>query len=646
MKLKLLMLSLLSTLLFVACGEGEEPDGPLPPPQGASVAIAELKSDTTSATVKISHSAATKYAYIVDKASLASYTYTAEELFERGTMGDCIASSGTSFTVRNLTDDTEYTIYIAVKNRNEELSDVISRNFITAALPEYTLKSKSCTGFTASVRLPGHIPFSSVVKWAVTDLATYNYNGGVSYENQLLNRDEAIYANYFTDRYDFDINNTNRTFTKDGVEYSHYDAILPGQPIVFLLGEYGEGSHPEYGAGHYAPLYGKDNSAAYFRKEIIITTKPATLTQTPSVSSNVLSSGKGSISIAKPAGAAKMFYLVLNEQQYTEVLGLLDNNANLLQWFTCSPFAAQHFGAVSTTAPTVTIDASQLSLTADATNRLFVCAWEDEGGLKQSFVTSELILPPSAPLQADNIIIAHRGGSKEAGKSSTPDNSIASLKYAMSLGCYASEADIYWTKDNQIIIAHADSNCKINGLYPWESTLAQLQAAGKLSNGETLPSLEDYIRTVMVKGSKTKICLDIKAITKPKTHHAESVKACQRACEIIVAMGAQNFCEFICSGYEDIVKNCAKYANAAGIDIGAMGNFSASKYKGWGYTWHNRDKGYEIPADKINSYINAGMEVSVFTIDTDADWALIDSYYTKLRGITTNYPKKFISKFR
>ena len=69
----------------------------------------------------------------------------------------------------------------------------------------------------------------------------------------------------------------------------------------------------------------------------------------------------------------------------------------------------------------------------------------------------------------------------------------------------------------------------------------------------------------MVKGSKTKICLDIKSITKPTTHHAESVKACQRACEIIVAMGAQNFCEFICSGYEDIVKNCAKYANAAGI---------------------------------------------------------------------------------
>ena len=646
MKLKLLMLSLLSTLLFVACGEGEEPDGPLTPPQGPSVAIAEIKVDIQSATVKISHSAATKYAYIVDKASLASYTYTAEELFEKGTTGDCIASSGTSFTVRDLTDNTEYTIYIAVKNRNEELSDVIKHNFITAALPEYTLKSKSCTGFTASVRLPKHIPFSSVVKWAVTDLATYNYNGGVSYENQLLNRNEAIYANYFTDRYDFDINNTNRTFRKDGVEYSHYDAILPGQPIVFLLGEYGEGAHPEYGAGHYAPLYGKENSAAYFRKEIIITTKPATLTQTPSVSSTLLPSGKGSISIAKPTSAAKMFYLVLNEQQYGEVLRLLDNNANLLQWFTCSPLAANHFGAVSTTSPAVTIDASQLALKADGTNYLLVCAWEDESGLKQSFVKAELTLPPSAPLPANNIIIAHRGGSAEAGKNSTPDNSIASLKYAMRLGCYASEADIYWTKDNQIIVAHADGNCKINGLYPWENTLAQLQAAGKLSNGETLPSLQDYIRAVMVKGSKTKLCLDIKAITKPTTHHPESVKACKRACEIIAEMEAEKFCEFICSGYEDITKNCAQYANAIGVDIGAMGSFSASQYKSWGYTWHNRDKSKGITADKINTYLNAGMEVSVYTIDTDSDWAQIESYHTKLRGITTNYPNRIMAKTR
>jgi glycerophosphoryl diester phosphodiesterase len=214
----------------------------------------------------------------------------------------------------------------------------------------------------------------------------------------------------------------------------------------------------------------------------------------------------------------------------------------------------------------------------------------------------------------------------------------------MRLGCYASETDIYWTKDNKVIVAHANSECKINGLYPWEHTLAEIQAAGRLTNGEIVPSLEDYIRAVMVKGSKTKICLDIKSITKPTTHHPESVKACQRACEIIAEMEAQNFCEFICSGYEDIVKHCAKYANAIGVDIGAMGRFTASQYKGWGYTWHNRDKGYDISQSKLKSYIDAGMEVSVFTLDTDADWALISGHWKQLRGITTNYPKRMLEK--
>lgn len=116
--------------------------------------------------------------------------------------------------------------------------------------------------------------------------------------------------------------------------------------------------------------------------------------------------------------------------------------------------------------------------------------------------------------------------------------------------------------------------------------------------------------------------------------------------EIIAEMEAEKFCEFICSGYEDITKNCAQYANAIGVDIGAMGSFSASQYKSWGYTWHNRDKSKGITADKINTYLNAGMEVSVYTIDTDSDWAQIESYHTKLRGITTNYPNRIIAKTR
>ena len=51
---------------------------------------------------------------------------------------------------------------------------------------------------------------------------------------------------------------------------------------------------------------------------------------------------------------------------------------------------------------------------------------------------------------------------------------MAALEYAMSLGCYGMECDIYWTKDDDIIVAHADGDCKVNNLQPWTATVAEL----------------------------------------------------------------------------------------------------------------------------------------------------------------------------
>ncbi|MBQ5854581.1 MAG: hypothetical protein IIW50_02075 [Alistipes sp.] len=111
-------------------------------------------------------------------------------------------------------------------------------------------------------------------------------------------------------------------------------------------------------------------------------------------------------------------------------------------------------------------------------------------------------------------------------------------------------------------------------------------------------------------------------------------------------MEAQNFCQFICTGYTEVLSECAKYANAIGVEIGAMGNQSASKYKSWGYKWHNRDfTKYGATISQINGYLNAGMEVSVFTIDNDSQWSQISTYAGTLKGITTNYPRWLLAKF-
>lgn len=268
-----------------------------------------------------------------------------------------------------------------------------------------------------------------------------------------------------------------------------------------------------------------------------------------------------------------------------------------------------------------------------------------------------------APLDPGNKVVAHRGGATECGY---PDNSRAALRYAMDLGCYASECDIYWTKDNNVIVAHADANDYVNGLHPWEYTAAEIIAAKRLSNYERIPTLEEYLDIVMESGSKTKLLLDIKMIDTPSLDYDHPAKAALRAIEIVQEKHAQNFVEFICTSYEQVMSQIAAPMKAAGLKCGWMnGSLSATNFKNRGYTdWANLctrthfklgsgdDKG--TGNRTIAEYKNAGLQLSVFHVDkksgnssavyTDETAGIYLSEYAYLRCITTNYPAWLIQK--
>lgn len=249
------------------------------------------------------------------------------------------------------------------------------------------------------------------------------------------------------------------------------------------------------------------------------------------------------------------------------------------------------------------------------------------------------------PAPCDNKIVAHRGGSSECG---APDNSRASLKYAMGLKIYASECDIYWTKDNDIIIGHATSDYKLNGMLPWEHTLQEIQKGGQLKNGETMPSLSDFLDIVMVEGNCTKLWLDIKLVS-PTDYASNAVK---RACEIIKEKHGEKFCEFICTGNTTVARVAAQCMQAYGIPVGWMGNQSPATHKSYGFTWANLSaKSYMYPygARTIDEFVNAGMEISVFNVDKTSgdgnavtaanDVKIYVDNYAKMKAICTNYPK-------
>lgn len=269
---------------------------------------------------------------------------------------------------------------------------------------------------------------------------------------------------------------------------------------------------------------------------------------------------------------------------------------------------------------------------------------------------SESSVTATEPAPCTNKIVAHRGGSTECGM---PDNSKASLRYAMSLKLYGSECDIYWTKDNNVVIAHASDTYYINGLRPYEHTLTELRKAGKLKNGEELPTLEEFLDIVMVEGNCTKLVLDIKNFDSSLTEYPS--KAVQRACEIIKAKGGEKFCEFICTGNATVARTAAQCMTVYGIPVGWMANAAPASHKAAGFTWANLSAAsYMTPYGNgtrtIDEFVNAGMEISIFNLDKKSGSGnavysdeAVNYYlgrYKDLRSISTNYPAWLLDKVK
>lgn len=258
-----------------------------------------------------------------------------------------------------------------------------------------------------------------------------------------------------------------------------------------------------------------------------------------------------------------------------------------------------------------------------------------------------IIETPKSELGRTYKVVAHRGGYLECGQ---PDCSIASLKYAIDIGCYASEADIVITKDNEIMVAHPKSGYLINGLAPYEHTVAEIRAAGKLANGEKVPTLRDFINVIKDKNTNpegTKIWLDVKALTKNGNNLSldYSIAACIRASEIIKEMKAEEYCEFLIptgSGIIDAVRDIV--ADEYKINIAWMTATNPANYKqAWAQLAYAKIFGENTTYGPLD-YINAGVPLSVYNVDTDETMDRVIPFYPKLKAIFTNYPNKLIKK--
>lgn len=129
-----------------------------------------------------------------------------------------------------------------------------------------------------------------------------------------------------------------------------------------------------------------------------------------------------------------------------------------------------------------------------------------------------LFLLLSISLSAQTQVVAHRGFWKCEGSA---QNSITALVKAADAGVYGSEFDVWITQDGVAVVNH---NLDINGKVVENSTYKSIKKE-KLSNGEKIPTLEQYL-TEGVKHPQMKLILELK-------DHAEDINDDRAVAEVI-----------------------------------------------------------------------------------------------------------------
>ena len=225
----------------------------------------------------------------------------------------------------------------------------------------------------------------------------------------------------------------------------------------------------------------------------------------------------------------------------------------------------------------------------------------------------------------NNQVVAHRGAWK---KNNLPENSIASLKQAFKLNCYGSEFDVHLTLDSVIVVNHDPTFLGINIS---KSTYNQLLEK-KLSNGETIPTLENYLKTGL-KQKKTKLILEIK----PQELGVErDALLTEKVLQMVRKLKAQAWVEYISFGY-DICKEIIIMEPNAKVAY-LKGDIAPEKLKADGFNSVDYNFSvYQKHTNYIERFKKLGISINGWTANTvEAINFLISN---QADYITTNEPE-------
>jgi beta-glucanase (GH16 family)/glycerophosphoryl diester phosphodiesterase len=223
-----------------------------------------------------------------------------------------------------------------------------------------------------------------------------------------------------------------------------------------------------------------------------------------------------------------------------------------------------------------------------------------------------------------NQVIAHRGAWK---KNKLPENSIASLKEAIRLKCFGSEFDVHLSLDSVLVVNHDPT---FLGMAIAKSTYAQLLTK-KLSNGESIPTLESYLKAGL-KQQKTKLILELKP---QKMGIERDEYMTEMALQMVRKLKAEAWVEYISFSF-DICKYVVAHMPNAKVAY-LNGDVAPAEVKAAGVTGLD----YHYSAFQKNDWIwpakQLGLTVNAWTINgvPEMEWLIAN----EVEFITTNEPE-------
>ena len=252
-----------------------------------------------------------------------------------------------------------------------------------------------------------------------------------------------------------------------------------------------------------------------------------------------------------------------------------------------------------------------------------------------AILTSTIALDAAKPK-----VIAHRGywktpGIETKGKSiaeqslrTSAQNSLRSLIKADSIGCYASEFDVWMTPDSVIIVNHDPT---INGI-EIQRTPSSVVLKEKLCNGENVPTLDQYYKTAQ--------SLETRLVCELKSHDSRSQEkaAAKRVVALAKKYGLEDRVDYIAfskEAYKDLIKYAPKGAKVYFLNGDYVPcQIKFTKGAGIDYSMKVMKKHPEW----IKECHDKGLEVNVWTVNSpeDIQWCIDNG----VDYITTNEPER------